>query len=105
MIAFLLAAQPIPQRLEAASDEATGAYVQCLFAVSRAANAAHLGIEEFERKLGASCTAEEEAVVRTGIPILRRKGVASPAASAREETQDARRSVVDTYRTTLKFRP
>ena len=105
MIAILLAAQPIPQRLEAASDEAGGAYVQCLFAESRAANAARLGVDEFERKLAGSCTAEEEAVVRTGIPILRLKGVANPAASARQEARDARRSVVDTYRTTLKFRP
>jgi hypothetical protein len=103
--AILLAVQAIPQELLARADEANGAYVQCLFAESRAANAARLGVVEFERKLAGSCTAEEEAVVRTGIAILRLKGVANPAASARQQARDARRSVVETYRTTLKFRP
>jgi hypothetical protein len=103
VIVLLLAAQAIPQSLLAASDEATGAYVQCLFAVSRAANAARLGADEFERKLVSSCLAEEKAVVRTGIPILRLKGAADAAADARREAQDARRSVVDTYRQAMKF--
>ena len=105
MIALLLAAQAIPQSLLDASDEATAADVQCLFAVARAANAARLGVDDFERKLASSCTAEEEAVVRTGIPILRLKGKSDPASSARQQAQDARRSVVDTYRQTLNFRP
>ena len=104
-VALLIAVQPMPAELLGPADEANAAYVQCLFAESRAANAARLGVDEFERKLAGSCTAEEEAVVRTGIAILRLKGVANPAASARQQARDARRSVVETYRTTLKFRP
>ena len=104
-IALLLAAQAIPQSLLDAADAANGAYVQCLFAQSRAANRARLGAEEFERKLALSCTAEEEAVVRTAIPIFRLKGMADPVSSARQDAQDARRSVVETYRKILKFRP
>jgi len=105
MIALLLAAQAMPQSLLGPADEANGAYVQCLFATSRAAHSARLGVEDFERKLSSSCLAEEEAVVRTGIPLLRLKGVANPAWAARQEAQDARRSVVDTYRMTLQLRP
>jgi hypothetical protein len=105
VIALLLAAQAIPQNLESPADEAAGAYAQCLFAVSRAANRAGLAAEAFERKLASSCLAEEEAVVRTAIPIFRLKGMADPVSSARQNAQDARRSVVETYRKILQFRP
>ena len=87
-----------------AADAANGEFVRCLFATSRAANGAQLGVDEFRRKLASSCHAEEAALVRAGVPILRLKGVADPAARARKEVQVARRSVVETYRETLKFR-
>ena len=104
-VAIVLAAQGVPQSMLAAADEANAAFVQCLFAVSRAANGARLGADEFERKLGSSCLAEEAAVVRTGIIVLRRRGVSDPESTVRREAQDARRSVLDTYRKGLEFRP
>ena len=104
-LALLLAAQGVPQSLLDAADEANGAYVQCLFATSRAANTARLTVDEFERKLASSCTAEEAAAVRTGTAVLRHRGEPNAASSTRQLTQEARRSVVATYRETLKLRP
>lgn len=95
----------MPQELLGPADAANGAYVQCLFAVSRAANRARLSVEQFEAKLASSCTAEEEAVVRTEIPILRLKGVKDAASAARREAKESRASVIDTYRQILTFRP
>ena len=104
MIALLIAAQAMPEELLGPADEANGAYVQCLFAVSRAANRARLSVDEFERKLASACLAEEEALVRTGIPILRLKGEPDPASRVKQEAQEARRSVLDTYRKVLELR-
>lgn len=102
--ALLLAAEAVPQELLAAADEANGAYVQCLFATSRAAHSARLAVDEFERKLAASCLAEEEVLVRTGTAVLGRRETGAQS-TVRREARDARRSVVDTYRQTLTFRP
>lgn len=103
--ALLLAAEAVPQKLLAAADEANGAYVQCLFATSRAAHSARLTVDEFERKLAASCLAQEEVLVRTGTAVLGRRGETDAQSTVRREAQHARRSVVDTYRQTLTFRP
>jgi hypothetical protein len=102
-MALLLAAQAVPQSLLAAADEANGAYVQCLFATSRTANGAHLALEQFERKLAASCLREEDDLVRTGTAVLTRRGERNAASRARQEAKDARRSVLDTYRQNLKL--
>ena len=89
----------------AAADEANGAYVQCLFATSRAANSARLSVEQFERKLAGSCLAEEDELVRSGVAVMRHRGEPNAEATVRREASDARRSVVNTFRETLKFRP
>src|SRR3954463_9034799 len=61
VLAFLAATQPVPVTLLDKADAASAAYVQCLYAVSRNANAARLSDGEFERKLADSCLAEERA--------------------------------------------
>ena len=104
-LAFVLAAQDVPQSVMAAADEANGAFVQCLFATSRAANAARLGVDEFEHKLAGSCLVEERELVRTGAAVMRARGQPNAEATIRQEAADARRSVVNTFRETLKFRP
>ena len=104
-LALLIAAQGAPQSLLNAADEANGAFVQCLFATSRAANSARLTVEEFERKLAGSCLAQERELVRTGAAVMRARGQPDAEATVRQEAADARRSVVNTFRETLKFRP
>jgi hypothetical protein len=104
-LALFVAAQGVPQRVMAAADEANGAFVQCLFATSRAANAARLGVDDFEHKLAGSCLAEEQELVRTGAAVMRARSQPNAEATVRQEAADARRSVVNTFRETLKFRP
>lgn len=102
-LALLLATEAVPQSMVAAADDANGAYVQCLFATSRAANGAHLSLEAFESRLAASCITEEQEVVRTGTAVLSRRGEANAASSARQSAKDARRSVIQTYRQILEL--
>ena len=96
--ALMMVAQPVPQNALAAADEANAAYVQCLFATSRAASGAHLSADDFERKLASACVGEEETLVRTGVAVLRARGHSNAEAAARQLAKDARRSVLDTYR-------
>ena len=104
-LALLIAAQAVPQSIMVAANEANGAYVQCLFATSRAANSARLSVDEFERKLAGSCLTEEQELLRTGADVMRTRGQPNAEATIRQEAADARRSVVSTFRETLKFRP
>ena len=100
-IALILAAEPVPQTMLATADEANAAYVQCLFATSRAAMSAHLSAEAFERKLGSACIPEEDAVVRAGTAVLLRRGEPNSSSSAKRVAEEARRSVVESYRQAL----
>ena len=102
-IAILLFAQAVPQSMLAAADDADAAYVQCLFATSRAANGAGLSLEAFERKLASACHEEEEASVRAGTAVLIARGEPNAASSERQMAEEARRSVVDTYRKILEL--
>jgi hypothetical protein len=97
-IALLLAAQAVPPAMLEAADRANQAYVQCLFAVSRSASAVHVDVEAFRGRLASACTSEEAALVRAGAAVLARRGEPNAASKMRQVTQDARRSVVDTYR-------
>lgn len=101
--AILLAAQAVPQSMLAAADNADEAYVGCLFATSRAANGAGLSLEAFERKLASACHAEEEASVRAGAAVLMARGEPNAVSTERQMAEDARRSVVDTYRKILEL--
>jgi glycine/D-amino acid oxidase-like deaminating enzyme len=101
-VALLIAAGAVPQTPLDAADQTDEAYVRCLFAASRAASAAHLSPDEFARKLSSACRNEEDAVVRTGTAVLARRGDPNAAAKARQSAQEARQSVLDTYR---RFEP
>ena len=103
-IALLLFAQSVPQSMLATADNANAAYVQCLFATSRAANGAHLSVYAFEGKLASACGAEEQAIVRATSAVLERRGERNAEATARQLARDARRSVLETYRTTIDLR-
>ena len=103
-VALLLAAQSVPQSLLTAADDASSAYVQCLFATSRAADGAGLSVEAFERKLASVCITEEERVVRAMTAVLHRRGEANAASSAKQLADDSRRSVVETYRQISQLR-
>jgi hypothetical protein len=103
MAISLLLAAGVPQSMLAAADDANGAYVQCLFATSRAANAAHLSVEAFETKLASSCLTEEASLVRTGTAVMAARGETDAASTVKREAADARRSVVDTYRKILEL--
>ncbi len=103
LIALFLGAQAVPQSLLRAADDADGTYVQCLFATSRAANGAHLTLEQFEGKLASACRNEEDAAVRAATAVLERRGEPDAASRSRQEAQDARRSVVNTYRQILEL--
>ena len=104
-IAILLAAQAVPQNMLNAADDADSAYVGCLFATSRAANGAGLSLEAFERKLASACHEEEEASVRAGAAVLRARGEANAVSTERQMAEDARRSVLDTYRHAIALQP
>jgi hypothetical protein len=97
-ITLLLMAQSISQGTADAADSANQAYVQCLFATSRAASAARLSVDVFENKLASSCAAEENDAVRALTAALRQRGESNAASTARQAVSDARRSVVETYR-------
>jgi hypothetical protein len=99
----LILAAAVPQSMLAAADDANAAYVQCLFAASRAANAAHLSVDAFETKLASSCLAEEAALVRTGTAVMAARGEPNAASTVRREAAEARRSVVETYRKILEL--
>ena len=49
--------------------------------------------------------ADDQELVRTGVAVMRARGQPNAEATIREEAADARRSVVNTFRETLKFRP
>lgn len=102
---LLIGAQAVSQNMLAAADEANGAYVQCLFGTARAANGDGLSVTDFEGKLASACVAEEDALVRAGTAVLRAKGTPNAASTARQLANDARQSVLDTYRRTAALRP
>jgi hypothetical protein len=95
---LLLLASDVPQALLDRSDEAAGAYVSCLFAVSRQAHAAGLSVESFEQRLAGSCLAEERMVRQIGNRILALRGKSNPGASTDALIGDMRRRVIADYR-------
>lgn len=104
-LAMLIAAQAGPSALASAADDASGAYIQCLFATSRAANRDRLSVGEFQSRLASSCTAEEQSVVRTTTAVLARRGERNAAGNARQLAQSARQQVIDDYRRALELEP
>lgn len=102
-VALLLSAQSVPHAVLDAADQANGAYVQCLFATSRAASASRMSADVFEARLAAACTAEQQAVVQAMTAVLQGRGERNAAAVARRAAEDARRSVLDTYRQALNL--
>jgi hypothetical protein len=97
-IALLIGAEPVSQSMLAAADDANGTYVQCLFATSRAASAGGLSVQAFERQLATACRSEAKATVRAGAAILVARGESDAVSSSRRVADEARRSVLDTYR-------
>jgi len=98
MVALFIMGAAVPQALLKRADEASGAYVSCLFGVSRQANAARLPVTEFERKLEASCQAEERLVTDLDRRIFTLRGEPSPQSLAEELARDARRQVIESFR-------
>ena len=74
------------------ADAANLAYVQCLFAQSRAAHESRLLPDQFEALLARSCPAEELALVNA-------------APDAAQTAAQARQMVVDDYRRTVELQP
>jgi hypothetical protein len=107
MIAFamLMAAQAGSSALSSAADDASGAYIQCLFAASRTANNDRLSVAEFQSRLASSCIAEEQTVVRTTAAVLARRGERNAAGNARQLAHSARQQVIDDYRRALELEP
>jgi len=95
IVALFIMGAAVPQALLKRADEASGAYVSCLFGVSRQANAARLPVAEFERKLEASCQAEERLVTDLDRRIFTLRGEPSPQSLAEELARDARRQVIE----------
>ena len=85
---FLLALSPTDE-----ADAANLAYVQCLFATSRAASAARLSVDAFEQKLAGSCRSEQRALKRL------------EPANLHGLDEAARQQVVETYRRALELEP
>jgi hypothetical protein len=102
-VALLLGAQPVPQAMLATSDEATGAFVSCLFATSRSAHEARLSVGDFETRLSTSCNGEEEALIRATTTVLTHRGERNAQTTARQLARDSRTSVVNTYRQTIEL--
>jgi hypothetical protein len=103
-LTFLFAAEAVPHSMLAAADNANAAYVQCLFATARAANGVQLSIEAFESRLDRSCRTEEQELLRTGTAVLSWRGEANAAARVRQLADEARHSVIETYRQTSRLK-
>jgi hypothetical protein len=104
-LAMLIAAQAGPSALASAADDASGAYIQCLFATSRAATRDRLSVGQFESRLASSCIAEEQTVVRTTAAVLVRRGERNAASSARQLAHSARQQVIDDYQRAIELEP
>jgi hypothetical protein len=102
---MLIAVQAAPSALSSAADDASGAYIQCLFAASRAASADRLSVGQFQSRLGSSCIAEEQTVVRTTAAVLAQRGEPNAAGNARQLAHSARQQVIDDYRRALELEP
>ena len=87
------------------ADAANATYTQCLFAVSRNANAAHLSVGTFEQKLEHSCTSEQAELERAAARIFKARGEADASPKAKRVTNDSRRMVLDSYRRTRELEP
>lgn len=98
-LAVLLIAADVPPSLMARSDEAAAAYLQCLFGVVRAANAAHLPQSAFERRFAASCRTEEQAQHALGVRVLGLRGERAPEQSAEALERQIRQGMIADYRT------
>ncbi len=98
IVALFIMGAEVPQALLNRADEASGVYVSCLFGVSRRANAARLSVAEFERKLEASCQAEERLATDLDRRIFTLRGEPSPKSSAEELARDARRQLIESFR-------
>lgn len=96
LLALLIAVQPAPALVEKA-DQASQAYIGCLFATSREAHGSRLPLAEFKRKLAKACQAEERLARAAATRLLAERGEPNPAASAERMMSDARRSVAATY--------
>ena len=96
--ALLLMAADVPQALLDRADAASQAYVGCLFAVTREANAAGLPVEQFERRLAGSCLAEEQAARRVDSRIFALRGDPNPAAKAAALAEETRKGMIANYR-------
>jgi hypothetical protein len=97
LIGLLIAAQ-IPGSLLARSDEANAAYVQCLFSVVRAANAAKLSQSAFEQRLSNACRAEGQVQRALGVRILKLRGEPRPEQSVDRTDWQIRQGMIDDYR-------
>jgi hypothetical protein len=95
---LFIAAADVPQALLDRSDEASGAYISCLFGVMREANAAHASTDEFERRLAGSCTAEENLVRQLDTRIFTLRGNRNPAAKSEALIRQTRQGMVAQYR-------
>lgn len=96
MLALLIAVQPAPALVEKA-DQASQAYIGCLFATSREAHGSRLPLAEFKRKLARACHAEERLARAAATRLLSERGDPDSGATAERMTSDARRSVTATY--------
>ncbi len=105
LVAILMAAAPVPKALLSKADDANRDYVQCLFATSRAAHSANLSIDQFERKLAASCQAEERATQDASVSIFRFRGDPDPVTKAHRLSREARQGLVEDYRRYFEVEP
>lgn len=96
MLALLIAAQPSPE-LVAQADQASQAYITCLFAQSREAHSARLPAADFRRKLAGACTAEESRAKGLVTEVLAKRGEPNPSAAAEQVLGEARGGIADTY--------
>lgn len=98
---LLLFAVSVPDE----SDAVSLAYTQCLFASSRAASAARLSADAFERRLATACIAEQRELERIAAKIFARRGDPDAAASAHRLGQSARQEIIANYRKALELEP
>lgn len=96
--ALLLMAADVPRALLDRADAASGAYVGCLFGVTREAHSAGLPVDQFERRLASSCRAEEQAARQIDSRIFALRGDPNPAAKAAALAEETRRGMVANYR-------
>lgn len=104
-IAVLLFSAAVPADLMARADAANEAFVACLFATSREANATALSVAQFESRLATRCLAEQRATQTLGARIFSLRGGGDGVVKAQRLVREARRDAVEQYRRSIALGP